>query len=71
MSSRYDNLQFDLGQRFRIIRDPNAEDGPYRAITVEYWYRFGLHGGPTLLSFHWTPETTDPSQRTFPHLHID
>lgn len=71
LASRYGSVQFDLGQRFRIIHDPEADAGPYRATTVEYWYRFALQDGPALLSFHWTPETTDPSQRTVPHLHVE
>lgn len=71
LKSRLGAIQFDLGQRFRIIRDPVATAGPYRATTVEYWYRFGMRDGPALLSFHWTPETTDPAQRTMPHLHVE
>jgi hypothetical protein len=71
LGSDYGIIQFDLGQRFRIIRDPEARQGPYRATTVEYWYRLAWQDGPALLSFHWTPETTMPTQRTFPHLHVE
>ncbi len=71
LSSEYGAIQFDLGQRFRIIRDPEAREGPYRATTVEYWYRLARQAGPALLSFHWTPETAMPAQRMFPHLHVE
>jgi|GEM_PF-1593396 len=71
LSSKYGGIQFDLGQRFRIVRDPEVAQGPYRATIVEYWYGFAIQDGPSLLGYHWTPETTAVSQRTFPHLHIE
>ncbi len=53
VASKHGGIQFDLGQRFRIIRDPEARQGPYRATTVEYWYRPARQDGPALLSFPW------------------
>ena len=64
-------LAFSAGQEFRIIQDERADHGPYRATTIQYWYQFQVIDGVRLLTYHWTPETTDPGQRTYPHLHIE
>lgn len=64
-------LTFSGGQEFRIVQDSNAANGPNRITTVKYWYQFALLDGRKLLTFHWTPETTSPGQRTYPHLHVE
>lgn len=63
-------ISLSVGQAFRIIEDPEADSGPYRATTVEYWYQFEDQTGKQLLTYHWTPETADPQQRRYPHLHV-
>lgn len=64
-------IAFSAGQEFRVIRDERAIEGPFRATTIQYWYQFAVIDGPRLLTFHWTPETTDTRQRMYPHLHIE
>ena len=61
---------FSAGQKFRIIDDNPVERGQYRATTIQYWYQFATMDGSKLFTWHWTPETRDPGQRRFPHLHI-
>ena len=37
---------------------------------VKYYYALTTHDGTEIIGYHWTPETIDPNQKTFPHLHI-
>lgn len=70
LRSRFGDIAFDAGQRFRIVKDDDIRDGPFRAQTIEYWYALGLDNGPSLLTFHWTPEAESGAQRRYPHLHV-
>jgi hypothetical protein len=42
----------------------------YEVVIVEYLYALTTDDSKEILAFHWTPETADPNQRTFPHLHV-
>lgn len=57
-------------QRFRIMEDDEIADGPYRVETVAYFYAFETEARQEILNFQWTPEATQPGQKTFPHVHI-
>ena len=37
---------------------------------VEYLYGFVTPRGHEILSFHWTPDSSDPAAIRFPHAHI-
>jgi hypothetical protein len=37
---------------------------------VEYLYSFVTPRGNEILSFHWTPDSSDPAAIRFPHAHI-
>ncbi len=55
---------------FKIIRDDHLENGPYKVTTLQYEYQFATPDGDNLLTFHWTPETKESSQKTYHHMHI-
>lgn len=63
-------VNFFAMQEFRLIRDPEADQGPFRATTVRYSYSFESVEGQEILVFHWTPEASNSGERTFPHLHV-
>jgi hypothetical protein len=70
-----DGIYLTAQQRARIVRVPGGRE-PFKAQTIEYSYSFAVDvtvdnpGGTELLTFHWTPETTAPGEKTFGHLHL-
>lgn len=60
-----------IGQAVRCIQtgSPRRQDR-YAIIVVEYFYALMTTEGHEILAFHWTPDTSDPNQRIFPHLHV-
>jgi len=63
-------LVFSAGQWFGIIEVNAVERGQYLAKTIQYWYELATTDGSKLFTWHWTPETTEPGQRRYPHLHV-
>lgn len=70
LASAKGRLTFSAGQRFRIVQDLDAANGPYLVIIVQYWYQFALSNDREVLTYHWTPETEGPGERRYPHLHV-
>ena len=68
-------LFFTSQQRFEIIRT-DVVGAPYRLHTLQYTYEFAIDvtpdhpGGTEVLSFHWTPESLNPGEKRFGHVHI-
>lgn len=53
-----------------IATGPSVGRDPYQIENLGYFYELLTPAHQEILSFHWTPEATDPNSVTFPHLHI-
>ena len=63
-------LLFSAGHKVRIERTATTAKPVFDAQTVEYWYRFATTDEREIVAFHWTPETVQPGERRYPHLHV-
>lgn len=59
-----------VAQRVRIVATDDPDRGPFKVTTTEYAYRLLAIDEPEIVAFHWTPETTNPREVAYPHLHV-
>lgn len=60
-----DDLILDVAHYFRVV-EAAGDIGPYRCRTIGYSYDFRHSEGPSVLSFHWHPNSAYQS----PHAHM-
>lgn len=56
-------------QGFRIVATNDPDRGPFKVTTTEYFYRLTTPDESEIVAFHWTPETVNPREVAYPHLH--
>lgn len=66
-------LRLDARQRLLLVGIGTAHaagGAPYEIENLGYFYELLTPDHQAILTFHWTPNTTDPKTVTFPHVHL-
>jgi hypothetical protein len=68
---RESGVLLTVAQVIRIVESENPRGHrPFEVYVLKYFYRLSGEDGREIFGFHWTPDSLEPGEVTFPHLHV-